>query len=98
MTSLANINVRIRSVHFRTYCGTFSSLFQSEPDICMIVHTRIVISNISFAKSVISASYTKTKFHKSQQRKTAKLHPALCILPKTSTSIIDNDSILVVLT
>ena len=32
---------------------------------------------------------TKTKFRKSLYRKTAKLHQTLCILPESSTSIID---------
>ena len=38
MTSSANTNVSIRPVHFLTCCSSFSSLFEHEPDICMIVH------------------------------------------------------------
>ena len=87
MTSLANTSISIRSVHFLTCCGSFSSFFQPEPDILMFVH--IAIPSISFAKSVISASNTKTKFRKSLHRKTAMLHQTLCILPKTIISIID---------
>ena len=98
MTSLANTSVNIWSVHFLTYCDSFSFFFQPEPDIWIIVH--IAIPSISFVKSVISVSETKTKFRKSLHRKSATLHQTLCILPKPSTSIIDkanNDSISVVL-
>ena len=47
----------------------------------------IAIASISFAKSEILASETKTIFCKNLHRKNAKLHQTLCILPKTSTSI-----------
>ena len=80
MTSMVNTGVSKRSVNFQTCCGSFSALFQ-------ILH--IAIASISFAKSEISASEIKTIFRKSLHRETAKLHQTLCILPETSTSIIE---------
>ena len=55
MTSSANANVIIRSVHFLTCCGSFSFLLLPEPGICIIVH--IVISSI-----ILSQSYNATLF------------------------------------
>ena len=69
MTSMANIGVGKRSVHFQTCCGSFSALFYPESNITMIVHMQLqvlVLQKVKYQPPKQKRFFVKTCTEKRQ--------------------------------